>query len=287
MRQTRLNIQADKIIFLYREKKQSCVKISKKFNCCGASIRNILIRNKVKMRGKSYINDSFPINEDFFSVLDSKEKSYILGLMYADGWVNEKYNAVQIALQEGDSDILLKISNLMFGGRPLYKRVWTSPKNGKKTMGNELKVINKKLFQDLDRLGCSPRKSFTLQFPSEKLVPNHLISHFIRGYFDGDGSVMLKFKHGKLQSPSLNMISSISFIEKLQEYFLKTLNIKMGIELKKHYSTPMACLVTSKASNIRILYSYLYKDCGEMFLKRKYDKFKEVLEKTVHIVSRK
>jgi len=40
---------------------------------------------------------------------------------------------------------------------------------------------------DLIALGCIPRKSLLLKFPTSNQVPEHLIRHFIRGYFDGDG----------------------------------------------------------------------------------------------------
>lgn len=42
---------------------------------------------------------------------------------------------------------------------------------------------------DLEKWGCIENKTFKLKFPeflSEELVP-----HFIRGYFDGDGSVFI------------------------------------------------------------------------------------------------
>ncbi len=42
---------------------------------------------------------------------------------------------------------------------------------------------------DLIRLGCIPSKTKTLEFPSVDIVPKHLMRHFIRGYFDGDGCI--------------------------------------------------------------------------------------------------
>ena len=44
-------------------------------------------------------------------------------------------------------------------------------------------------FSDLNKLGVVERKSLILTFPTEQQVPKHLMPHFIRGYFDGDGSV--------------------------------------------------------------------------------------------------
>lgn len=50
---------------------------------------------------------------------------------------------------------------------------------------------SRELALDLKNKGCYQGKSLTLTFPSKDIVPEHLIRHFIRGYFDGDGSVFI------------------------------------------------------------------------------------------------
>lgn len=45
------------------------------------------------------------------------------------------------------------------------------------------------MFVDLCKHGCVPNKSLILTFP--RTIPDNLIHHFIRGYFDGDGSVFI------------------------------------------------------------------------------------------------
>ena len=45
------------------------------------------------------------------------------------------------------------------------------------------------MFNDLIKQGCVPNKSLILTFPNKHQVPENLINHFIRGYFDGDGSI--------------------------------------------------------------------------------------------------
>ena len=45
------------------------------------------------------------------------------------------------------------------------------------------------MYNDLIKQGCVPRKSLILTFPNTNQVPENLINHFIRGYFDGDGSI--------------------------------------------------------------------------------------------------
>ena len=48
------------------------------------------------------------------------------------------------------------------------------------------------LVETLISYGCTPRKSLTLKFPDFNIFKSQsLINHFIRGYFDGDGSVFI------------------------------------------------------------------------------------------------
>lgn len=47
------------------------------------------------------------------------------------------------------------------------------------------------MVNDLEKLGCVSNKSLILKFPTKEQVPENLTSHFLRGYFDGDGSVFL------------------------------------------------------------------------------------------------
>lgn len=48
----------------------------------------------------------YNINKDYFRIIDSNEKPYFLGLMYADGYVSER--SIVLSLQEGDKLILEK-----------------------------------------------------------------------------------------------------------------------------------------------------------------------------------
>lgn len=54
-------------------------------------------------------------------------------------------------------------------------------------------IGNKHLWETLNSYGCTPKKSLTLKFPNVNIFSDvSLIRHFIRGYFDGDGSISTK-----------------------------------------------------------------------------------------------
>lgn len=80
-------------------------------------------------------------------------------------------------------------------------------------------IYSKELAMDLIKLGCFQNKSLILKFPTEQQVPKHLIHHFMRGYFDGDGCVTSG--QGQLR---FSVIGTKLFLEKYEDHLLKQLN---------------------------------------------------------------
>ncbi len=151
----------------------------------GFSRRNICV-NLVKwgyvVPGKTY---KYSVKEDFFKEgINTSEQAYLLGLLYADGSVNSG-GTMKISLQDRDEHILQEIKTLLGYTGPLY----TVKKQGNRYQQKCLCISRKTLVDDIIRLGCIPNKTFKLVFPTNDIVPNNLIWHFIRGVFDGDGSV--------------------------------------------------------------------------------------------------
>jgi hypothetical protein len=57
-------------------------------------------------------HDSFP-HKNFFNNLDSEEKTYWLGFICADGWLDERDKAVGISLSKKDKQHLKKFADLL------------------------------------------------------------------------------------------------------------------------------------------------------------------------------
>jgi len=66
----------------------------------------------------------------------------------------------------------------------------------------EFHINDEEVYEDLLKLGLTPKKSLTLQFPQ---VPSAYIRHFIRGCWDGDGSVYLE--KNDLSKPCASFVS--------------------------------------------------------------------------------
>ena len=122
-------------------------------------------------------------NHNYFESIDSERKSYWLGFLMADGVVSDraKRGALQLHVHLGtkDRDHLQKF------------HIDIESKNKIANCSSSIRSFHSsdKMCEDLIRHGCTPRKSLTLKYPTT--VPIELTGHFVRGYFDGDGSATI------------------------------------------------------------------------------------------------
>ena len=128
--------------------------------------------------------------------------------------------------------------------------------------------------KDLIDLGCVPAKSKILQFPNENQVPMNLLSHFIRGYFDGDGYVGLTTANGKPNTRyGFSITSSISFCDQLSKIINNILNVNSKSD--KAICLSVKTLRIGKRKNFKIFMEWIYKD-ATIYLQRKYDTYQKV-----------
>ncbi len=168
-------------------------------------------------------------NETFFDIIDTEEKAYWLGFLYADGANCDKANNVSLSLTESDAEMLIKLQKAIGSDHKIYVRVSNKSKNPVHT----LLLCSKYLCSSLSKQGCTPRKSLTLQFPTEEQVPKHLLNHFVRGYFDGDGSFYVSKRKGKTTITGYaSVVSSEAFCTSLKTELNKILPI--GGCVKEH-----------------------------------------------------
>lgn len=218
------------------------------------------------------------IDDDFFEVIDTQEKAYILGLLYADGcnYRNKRNIAVALQLQERDKDILFKIKDIMKYTGDIYfaKKRFTHHQNS-----YVLKTFSKKISSDLLKHGMTPRKSFTKTFP---ILEDHLVRHFIRGYFDGNGSINLR---ASTNLPTTSFTSSRPMINALVDIFKRELDITCSVFNKHNINGYIDTLfIYGHEYNMR-LRDYLYKD-STIEIERKKEKF-YLIGVTNHGIKRK
>lgn len=141
-----------KICEMYLSGNYKCIQIAKELNKHQSTVGKILKQYNIKV-DQSKSNRKYTINEHYFDNINSEDKAYFLGLMYADGCNYPKANLIAINLQENDVEILQKFSKYVDSNKPLYYRDYSI---SHPTWKNQY-VINlksKHMCESLDKLGC-------------------------------------------------------------------------------------------------------------------------------------
>ena len=252
------------------DKGQSITSLNKEYHT--TKIRDLLIQNNRKVpesrKGQGGAKRKYSLNESYFEKLDSKDKAYFLGFIYADGFITKRSSGQNIlGITLAESEPLDKFKKYIDCNKPIgvYKK---TNSYSDKSVEHKLALISDKLVSDIEKLGVIEQKTLVLTFPE---LPKELISHFIRGYFDGDGSVFVhRDSHSKETRDYLgiNICGTKEFLEGFVKH-LDFLNENSCIYKEKRRETN--CWNLKFASNIRSLnlYHYMYKDCDDLYLSRK------------------
>jgi hypothetical protein len=207
-------------------------------------------------------------NSNFFKIW-SNDMAYILGFIATDGCLVEHkngYNCLNITNKNKGilEEILIsmnsdhKISAKSRGSAPRYKYF-------------QIQIRNKDIYNDLLKLGLMPRKSKTIRMPA---IPLEFYGDFLRGCFDGDGSVSVwkepRWRHS-WQIRSVFCSASFAFLQDIQ----KRLCSKAGLTKGNIQSLAREYLLCYSIEDSFKLYKVMYQNinCNSLFFKRKKDKF--------------
>lgn len=247
----------------YINQNSSLQSLSEEFKVSPEALRNMMRRNKIELKG---CKQGYPRNEHYFTNIDTPDKAYWLGMLYADGCVIEKHYEVSISLI--DKEHVEKFKNAIGAinhkiGEYHDKR-WTEEK-----IIYVFSIKDSQLASDLIKWGCVPNKTLIInKIPN---IPRDYVSHFLRGYFDGDGSL-----HYLKGTDNYRISFTCGNAD-----FLKDVKKELGVNISLgHRKNSSACQlqITGRHQVERIL-NYLYKDSKEEIrLNRKYQKYLDCLE---------
>ena len=189
--------------------------------------------------------------------------------MFSDGYNYQSRNIICLEIERGDSYILDKFSSFIESKRPIFHR------SKRRANGKEMSILSltsRKICSQLALLGCTQRKSLTLQFPSLEILGDH-VRHFIRGYLDGDGSIHLPKKKRTYQGCIVDFTCTPMFAKVLAEVIKDKLNLDMKIYKNKNRNALTCCCRIAGYAALNLL-NWIYKD-SSIFLERKYEKYRE------------
>lgn len=261
--QTRIPLsqkEIDNMILEYANGKSINELVSKR-HISSSTLSAILKENHIRIKSSGEINRKYIYDEKYFDEINTPNKAYILGLIYADGNLSKR-NVLSISLQERDKDILEKIILELQSNHPL-KLLKYNDKNPKWQNQYCLRISNRHMAESLKKHGVTPNKSLSIVFPD--FLPKELFRHFIRGYFDGDGCINSNPKEKRI-----SLISTEKFCLSIKDILKNELGIHCSISYCHDTSVPTRCLGIAGRIQVKKFLDYLYQN-SELFLQRKYD----------------
>lgn len=255
---------------LYEKENLSSLKIAKLMNCSKLPILKALHELNATIRKEPV--RKYTINKYYFDEIDTEEKAYWLGFLYADGCVFRR--SLLVRLSSIDKGHLEKLKKCLDSDAPIK----TGKQNsfGAITEYVILEINNAYMVNSLKRLECIENKTHTLKYPIIEIFPEKFQYDFIRGFLDGDGSI----KHTKLNKKRglIDKLYEVSFTgtEKMLkgiQSVLKTNTIPKENK-KKH------CWEYRFGGNLQVIeiLNKLYKN-ATVYLDRKYKIYNELKDK--------
>lgn len=250
-----MNNQEKQILDLYFKYK-SMTKVSNILGICRKrSVKPVLEKYNIPIINHQN-KPKFDVH--FFDNIDTEDKAYWLGFLYADGNVSSSDNTVSVGLQINDFSHLEKLKAAIQSNLQV-KRDFSRGRC-------RFRFANSHTKKALIAHGLIPRKSYTLKFPEK--IPFILIRHFIRGYFDGDGCVGV---YDRADKPTIVRTSCIGTSNML-EHILDHAMIKSNLaKANKNGDDAILQFQLSGYKSYQFL-TYLYQD-SNVFLDRKFQKF--------------
>ena len=218
------------------------------------------------------------IRHDFFKNISTELQAYLLGFYTADGSIDEKRKTFRIHLSIKDSELVYLYKDIISPDARLFSvadNYKTTGRDGKEITGHGsigVDISSAILVNDLVELGIGYKKTYSdLTIPN---IPENLIRHFVRGFFDGDGSIStyLACEKGKKDRVRCGIqidSKTKTLLENIQSFF-KNNNIKFNLIYLKR--DDMYRISTSSREEIKKLYLLFYKD-SYFYLSRKFNKF--------------
>ena len=175
------------------------------------------------------------VNHHFFDVWSS-EMAYVLGYICADGNIQHKKQGgklISFAVGEKDADYLQQIADLMDLRLPL--RPYTNKKTGINTY--HVCASSPILYDKLVELGVHECKSWSLEWLPG--IPESLVSHFVRGFFDGDGCITIQTRKERKGAKRLRirLVGRESFLAGIKREYTRITGDDTG-SLYAHKPTP-------------------------------------------------
>lgn len=243
---------------------RSSVELSAKYGKAPSTIHHYLRKFSIPTRSNKINSRKFEVDHSYFKNIDDEHKAYWWGFICADGYLTCG-NKVCIALAECDIEHLKKFAHDI--------NTDYSIKTYKKSIGknySRIQITSDEMYKDLKCLGVIEHKSLKLAAPEIEDID--LKRHFIRGYYDGDGSISY-YKVNYWYAYKFKITGTTSMLNFIKDFIENNTKIKVGAFYKRrkndtdNYSFDIG-------GNIQVvkLLELLYYN-STIYLDRKYERY--------------
>ena len=259
--------QIDKIIKLY-SLRRPLKEISRQTNISPDKIKQFLMENKL-WTGHRFLKSYY--DEFFFDHIDTEEKAYWLGFIFADGYLLKSSSTIGIELEEKDKPHLEKFRQALKAEREVkiyHKNSTFGPQtNCRFSIGSKhLHEMLLSYFKTVDK---------THEGVLPQLYQEELVRHCIRGLFDGDGCLSGRFNSkNELITPSLSLTGTKETLLYVEEKSGFKWNWSQRFPERDINNYSIGC---GRINDCLNFLDYMYKD-ATVYLDRKYDRYKQVLK---------
>ncbi len=200
----------------------------------------------------------------------SPNMAYILGFLFADGSVDKSHHMVVVNLAEKDKCVLEFIKKELQAKYPI-RFIPAVDINGPQSNFN---LSSKILAEKLIELGMKPRKTYNDDpFPE---VPDEMMPHFIRGYFDGDGTASIS----NIDTLYVGFCGSVKLITGIRDALVRLLGMRTSpVSEKKGLEAVLASTGWYAVEDIKLFHQFVYPEGYGFCLQRKKDKIDKWLSK--------
>jgi len=242
----------------------SQLEISKRLGISLSSVRRVM--RVLNLSGHSLGKRVF-LDDDFFHVIDNERKAYWLGFLVADGCLAKSAGtrrAIRFFLSDKDKCVIDEfVRDLKYEGKVYFDLV-------RKNCGVVFNSV--RMAEDLVKIGFLDWKNGCPDLMLRS-IPDVLIHHFVRGFFDGDGSVVVHQRKDRNSRSVFVVFVADRKDFRILESIRDLISSKVGVSRLDVKFCKTCCIIRWTGNRqIRVIADWMY--CGaSVFLARKRVRF--------------
>lgn len=210
----------------------------------------------------------YTLNENIFNEINTPEKAYFLGLLSADGCVSinkHKQNTLKLSLQYKDIEIIKKFQQFLHTDKPI--RIFEQHRDNFIGKYADIEISSDMIVNDLTKYNLFQNHTYSFRFC---IFDEPFMSHYVRGYFDGDGSIYFTTRDNRCVCSLVGYYDNLVIVQNYLQ--TKGITLHWVRDNRQYNGGEFGQLRTNNRKECYNLIRYLYYDDNDLCLQRKKEK---------------